>query len=116
MNFENPTTPAEREPALPTLAEIVGKIEEFTRGEQAQILRTLEDEKGIYLHEAITTDESGDDTLYRYHRSGNFVSHQRLTTGIDVAYYVGTHGDGMAVGGTSLAEYDEISRTWKNCE
>ncbi len=105
MNFEKPTPKKEREPHFLSLEEIQLKIAELCGQENPKVLRTLEEEKGIYLHEVVTIDESGDASVFSYRRAGTYPEMSRSITGIDVVYYVGPVEDGMAVGGDTL--YDE---------
>ncbi|MDP2788945.1 MAG: hypothetical protein Q8O46_02745 [bacterium] len=112
MNFENPTPAQEKEPRILSLGEIKAKIEKLCDKENPEILRTLEDEKGIYLHEVATTDDKGDASLFSYRRSGNYQETKTASTVVDVAYFVGPIEDGMCVGGDTLSNYDENSGEW----
>ena len=114
MNFDIPTPPAEKEPHLPSLAEIKVQIERLCGKENPEVIRTLEDEKGVYLHEAVVIDEKGDASLYSYRRSGNYQETKAAVTVIDVAYFEGAVADGMCVGGDTLSNYDESSGEWTN--
>ncbi len=57
MNFENPTPAPEKEPHLLSLEEIKAKIEKLSGQENPEVIRTLEDEKGVYLYEVVTVDD-----------------------------------------------------------
>ncbi len=105
MNFEKPTPTPEKRPHFLSLQGIQVKIAELCGQESPEVLRTLEDERGIYLHEVVTVDEAGDASVFSYRRAGTYQETSRSTTGIDVVYYVGPVEDGMAVGGDTL--YDE---------
>ena len=112
MNFDIPTPAQEKEPHFPTLEEIKSKIEKLCGQENPEVIRTLEDEKGVYLHDVVTVDGKGDASLFTYRRSGNFPETKAAMTQVDVAYFVGPIEDGMCVGGNVLSEYDEANRTW----
>lgn len=116
MNFENPTPAPEKEPRPLSLEEIKAKIEKLCNQENPEVIRTLEDEQGIYLHEVITVDDKGDASLYSYRRSGNYQETKTATTVIDVTYFVGSVEDGMCVGGDTLSNYDEHSGEWTDTQ
>lgn len=112
MNFDIPKPAAENEPRLPSLAEINAQIERLCGRENQEVLRTLEDEKGVYLLDVVVVDDQGDTSLYSYRRSGNYPETKTAVTVIDVAYFIGAVGDGMCVGGDVLSNYDETSAQW----
>ncbi|MEI9966864.1 MAG: hypothetical protein WDN67_04545 [Candidatus Moraniibacteriota bacterium] len=112
MNFENPTSPAEKEPHFPSLEEIKSEIERLTGNENPEPLRSLEDEKGIYLYEVVTFDEQGDGSVYSYRRSGNYAETKTSVTVIEVAHFIGKPEEGMFVGGNTLSNYDEEVGEW----
>ena len=112
MNFENPTPAPEKEPRILTLEEIKIKIEKLCGKENPEIVRTLEDENGVYLHEVVTMDDKGDASLISYRRSGNYQETKAAHTVIDVAYFIGPLSGGMCVGGDTLSDYDENSDKW----
>ena len=112
MNFENPTPASEKEPRLLSLEEIKAKIEKLSGQESPEVVRTLEDESGVYLHEVIIVDDKGDASLLSYRRSGNFQETKTANTVIDVAYFVGPITDDMCVGGDTSSNYDENSGEW----
>lgn len=112
MNFENPTPTPEKEPRILSLEEVKIKIEKLSGKENPEIVRTLEDENGVYLHEVVTVDDKGDVSLFSYRRSGNFQETKTAHTVIDVAYFIGPVEDGMCVGGDTLSNYDENSGEW----
>lgn len=66
-----------------------------------EILRSLEDEKGIYILEAKAIDEAGDTTLYSYIRSGKYPEGSSSETVIDVIYFE----DGVPAGGHPVTKY-----------
>ena len=68
MNFENPTPTTENESRFPLLDEIEAKIEQLCGDENPEIVRTLEDENGVYLYEVVTQDDKGDASLFSYRR------------------------------------------------
>jgi hypothetical protein len=112
MSFENPTPAQERESHIPSLEEIKIKIEKLCGKENPEVLRTLEDGKGVYLHEAVVVDDKGDASLFSYRRSGDYQETKTLVTHIDVAYFFGPIEDGMCIGGNTLSNYDENSGEW----
>lgn len=112
MNFENPTPAAEKEPRFLSLEEVKAKIEKLCGKENPEVVRTLEDEKSVYLHEVVTVDDQGDASLFSYRRVGDHPESKAAQTVIDVAYFVGPVEDGMCVGGDTLSNYDETSGEW----
>lgn len=112
MSFENPTPAAEKEPKFLSLEEVKAKIEKLCGQENPEVIRTLEDEKGVYLHEVVTIDDKGDASLFSYRRVGDYPESKTTNTLIDVAYFVGPVEDGMCVGGDTLSNYDEASGEW----
>ncbi len=114
MNFDiAKTTPAqEKEKRIPSLAEIKVQIEKLCGKENPEVVRTIEDEKGVYLHEVVTVDEKGDASLFSYRRFGNYAESKTAVTHIDVAYYMGAITDDMCVGGDILSTYDESTGEW----
>ncbi len=116
MSFENPTPAPEKEPHVLSLAEVKAKIEKLCGKENPEVVRTLEDEKGVYLHEVVTMDDKGDVSLFSYRRSGNYQETKAASTVVDVAYFVGPIKDGICVGGNTLSNYDENSGEWVDTE
>lgn len=116
MNFDIPTPPQEKDKQIPSLAEIKVQIEKLCGKENPEVVRTIEDEKGIYLHEVVTIDEKGDASLFSYRRSGNFQETKSAHTVIDAAYFIGPLADGMCVGGDTLSDYDENSGIWTDAK
>ncbi len=112
MDFENLTPVPEQGPRSLSVAEIKAKIEKLCGKENPEVLRTLEDEKGVYLHEVVTVDEKGDASLYSYRRAGDHPETKVANTLVDVTYFIGPIEDGMCVGGTTLSDYDEPSGVW----
>jgi hypothetical protein len=112
MNFEHPAP----EPHLPSLEEIKVQIEKLCGKENPEIIRTLEDENGVYLHEVVTLDDKGDASLFSYRRSGNFQETKTARTVVDVAYFIGPVEDDMCVGGDTLSDYDETSGVWTDAK
>ncbi|MDD2766357.1 MAG: hypothetical protein PHH40_01165 [Candidatus Moranbacteria bacterium] len=112
MNFDIPTPPAEKGRQILTAEEVKAKIEKLSGKENQEVIRMLEDEKGVYLYEVVAVDDKGDASLFSYRRSGNFQETKRASTGVDVAYFIGPIEDDMCVGGDTLSNYDETSGTW----
>ncbi len=110
--FENPTPNIETEPHIPSLEEIKVKMESLIGQENFEVLRTLEDEKGVYLYEVATVDEAGDASQYTYKRKGDYLETQSAQTCIDVAYYVGTLETGYPCSAENISEYDETTESW----
>ena len=84
----------------------------FCTFENPAVVRTLEDEKGITLHELVVTDKGGDDILYTYRRSGE----KAATTDSTASYFVGKMDDGMCVGGENFSTYDETTEKWTDAQ
>ncbi len=137
MNLENLTPVSEQEPRFLSLEEIKAKIEtlipkknqdlvfdlkedgtvidkdrNLPTKERLEVLRTLEDKDGIYLHEVVFIDETGDTTLYSYRRAGNYAELRAANTVIDAAYYMGSLKDDVCIGGDTLSNYDESTDQW----
>jgi hypothetical protein len=112
MHFEYRTPMLEKESHQPSLEEIKAKIEKLCGKENPEVLRTCEDEKGVYLHEVVTMDDKGDASLFSYRRSGNYQETKTANTLVDVAYFIGPVEAGMCVGGDTLSNYDENSGQW----
>lgn len=112
MGLENLMPAPEKEPHILSLEEIKLKIEKLSGQENPEVIRTLEDEKGVYLHEVVTVDDKGDTALFSYRRSGNYQETKTANTNVDVMYFVGPVEDGMCVGGDTLSNYDENSGKW----
>lgn len=86
---------------------IGGRIEGYT------IERELSDAGGLYLLEArVAGEKSGEITEYRYHRKRESEENSSSSTVIYVNYYE----DGIPVGGTTFADYNEKTGTWKSAE
>lgn len=88
MSFENLTP--EEEPRFPSLEEIKAQIERLSGQENPEVIRSLEDERGVYLHEVVIVDDKGNASLFSYRRSGNYQETKAATTVIDVAYFIGS--------------------------
>jgi hypothetical protein len=116
MNFENPTPAPEKEPHLLSLEEIKVKIESLSGQENPEVLRTLEDEKGVYLYEVVTVDDKGDASIFSYRRSGNYQETKAANTLVDVTYFVGPVEDDMCVGGDTLSDYDDVTGKWTDAK
>ena len=112
MSFENPTPTPEKEPHTHSPEEIKAQIERLCGKENPEVIRTLEDEKGVYLYEVVTVDDKGDASLFSYRRSGNRPETKAANTVVDVAYFIGPIDDGMCVGGNTLSNYDEATGQW----
>lgn len=112
MNFDIPAPAAEREPKFLSLAEVKAKIEQLCKQENPEVVRSLEDEKGVYLYEVVAVDDKGDASLYSYRRVGEHAESKAANTLVDVAYFVGPIEDGMCVGGDVLSNYDETTGQW----
>lgn len=99
MNFENPTPTPEKGPHIHSLEEIKAQIERLCGKENLEVVRTLADGKGVYLHEVVTVDDKGDASLFSYRRSGNHPETKAAITVVDVAYFVGPVDDDTCIGG-----------------
>lgn len=111
---ENITTP-EKEPKYPSLEEIKNQIKQFSGEEKLEVVRTKEDEKGIFLHEEIYEDENGDTTLYTYGRIEPHLQKDGVTiiiATLESAYFNGKLEDDDCFDGKGLADYAE-SGEWQ---
>lgn len=107
---ENITTP-EKEPKYPSLEEIRNQIKQFSGEQKLEVIRTKEDEKGIFLHEEIYVDENGDTTLYTYGRIEPHLQSDGVTiiiATLEAAYFNGKLEDDDCFDGKGLADYTEI--------
>lgn len=91
---------------------VTDKDKNLPTKERLETLRTLEDKDGIYLHEIVFIDETGDATLYSYRRAGDYAELRAAQTVIDAAYYMGAMKDDICIGGDTLSNYDENTRQW----
>jgi hypothetical protein len=112
MDFEKPTPLIEQEPHCPSLEEIKTKMESLIGQEKFEVLRTLEDEKGVYLYEVATVDDAGDASQYTYRRKGNYSETKAAQTCIDIVCCIGPLEDEMFISGTTLSNYDESTAKW----
>lgn len=112
MSFENLTPAAEKEPKFLSLEEVKAKIEKLCGQENPEVIRTLEDGKGVYLHEVVTIDDKGDASLFSYRRPNDDPKLEVANTLIDITYFEGSVESGMSVGGHTLSNYDETSGEW----
>lgn len=112
MNFENPIPAAEKEPKFLSLEEVKAKIEKLCGKENPEVVRTLEDEKGVYLHEVVIVDDKGDASLFSYRRPNNNPKLAVANILVDITYFEGSVESGMPVGGHTLSNYDEVSGEW----
>ncbi len=100
---------------FPTKQEVLAFLFEIDKDcERATIKRELRDEDGLYLLEVEKKDAvPGDTTEYIYQRKGTRPDGSvRNHTNINVTYLE----NGMPVSGTSVAEFNETTKTWKKCE
>jgi nicotinamide mononucleotide adenylyltransferase len=67
------------------------------------VLRTLEDEYGVYIAEVRTFDDAGDVVLYNYTRMGSYPEGYSTETVIDVVFFMGD----MSVGGHPVKKYKQ---------
>lgn len=99
MNEHTPSNESGAE-RTPNEREVLNQLESII-GKDFEIVRSLEDERGLYLLEVNTTDEAGDLAQYSYHRAGKFKEATSTVTAIDVVFYMGD----IPCGGTTLATY-----------
>jgi hypothetical protein len=92
--------------AIPNEREVLNVIEGII-GHDFEIIRSLEDEQGLYILEVKTTDEAGDPVQYHYVRAGHYPEGGSLETVIDVVYYMGD----IPAGGHPVAKY--IGNKWE---
>jgi hypothetical protein len=79
-------------------------------GENAELVRELSDEQGLYLLEAkIEGKEPGEVIQYEYMRKGRFPNHNEASeTALHVVYYQ----DEIPVGGDKVAVYNSETGEW----
>jgi hypothetical protein len=79
-------------------------------GENAEFVRELSDEQGLYLLEAkIEGKEPGEVIQYEYMRKGRFPNHNEASeTALHVVYYQ----DEIPVGGDKIAVYNSETGEW----
>lgn len=90
---------------IPNEREVLNQLESII-GNDFEIVRSLEDERGLYLLEVDTKDAAGDLIKYSYHRAGEFKEATSKATAIDVLFYMGD----IPFGGNTLATY--VDGTW----
>lgn len=100
MNEKNPSNEKGQE-AIPNEREVLNIIEGII-GSDFEIVKSLEDEQGLYLLEVKAVDEVGDPVQYNYMRAGKYLEGGSLETVIDVVFFVGD----MPVGGRAVAKFD----------
>lgn len=95
----------ENEPErIPTPEEVRSIFERLIGREKYETVRTLEDEKGLYLWEVTVPEKYGGYKEYGYMRKGRHAEGQISDAAIHVAFF---NKDGVPVGGTSVAKYVE---------
>ncbi len=107
--------PKKTQSSILTLEEggaVIDQDKNLPTRERLETLRTLEDKNGVYLHETVFIDESGDTTLYSYRRAGDYAELRAANTVFDAAYYMGAMKDDICVGGDTLSNYDEHTGKW----
>ena len=82
-----------------------GVLDEFDEiiGGNYEIVKSCENENGIYILEVRTTDESGDIVQYNYIRKGSYPEGSSTDTVIDVIFFMGD----IPVGGHPVKKYKE---------
>lgn len=105
------TSPAyEQRLISPNLEEVSRKLQKLCGRENPPVIRTVEDAKGLSLHEVVVTDAAGDDTIYTYRRAGDKAD----TTDITLTSFIGKHTDNVCVGGENLSTYDQARGVWND--
>jgi len=84
--------------------EVLNVLEEIAGGDY-EILRSLEDEDGLYMLEIRTVDENDEVLEYTYRRAGRYPETKSDSTVIDAVFYSGD----MPVGGHVIRKYKEGS-------
>jgi len=107
MEKRESSSPETESECIPTLEEVRSVLQELIGDKQYKETRRCEDEKGLYLLEAVVPGEKGEWAEYIYMREGCYTEGQTLSTTIHIAYYENE----IPVGGTSLAKY--IDGKWK---
>ena len=100
MNENIPTNENGAE-QFPNEREVLNLFEEITGGD-FEIVRSLEDENGLYILEVQRTDEAGDIEQYNYIREGKYPEASSRETVIDVVFL----SDGIPVGGHPVKKYE----------
>lgn len=85
---------------IPLQAEVLEIFGELTDG-TFEIVRSLNDGRGLYLLEVQTRDEAGDIVQYNYTRKVSYEETRSTEIVIDVIYYVGD----MPRGGHPIMKY-----------
>lgn len=99
---ENIPTSENRAERVLSEREILNEFDEIIGGNY-KIVKNCEDENGLYILEARTTDEVGDIVQYNYIRTGSYPEGSSTETVIDVVFYMGD----MPVGGHPVKKYKE---------
>jgi len=99
VRAQNDTSRAER---VLSEREVLNEFDEIIKGEY-EIINNYEDENGLYILEARTTDEAGDTVQYNYIRMGSYPEGSSTETVIDIVFFIGD----MPVGGHPIKKYKE---------
>ena len=91
---------------IPTEEEVLSVLEEIV-GPDYEIYRNLQDDKGPYMFEVLTTDDDGDTVQHNYIRAGTHPEGFSNETVIEVIYFDGDR----PVSGRTLKRYRE--GVWK---
>lgn len=87
---------------FPNEREVLNQFDEIIGGNY-EIVKSLEDENGLYIIEVRTTDEAGDTVQYNYIRMGSYPEGSSTETVIDIVFFIGD----MPVGGHPIKKYKE---------
>ncbi len=99
---ENPPTNESNAEKILNERKVLKAFDEIIDGGY-EILRSLENEEGLYILEVQTIDEDGDKVLFHYIREGSYPESFSKETVIDVTFFM----DNMPVGGYAVAKYKD---------
>ena len=111
---DNPRKIEEEKPEhIPTSEEVLSLFKELVGENEYEVVRKLEDERGLYLWEIKVAQEDGS-IEYSYIRKGNYKERglaggSALETAIHITYF---DNDGVPISGHSV--YKLIDDNWKD--
>ena len=110
---EDKTIEGEKTEHIPTSEEVLSLFEKLFGETEYEVVRKLEDEKGLYLWEIKIAQEDGS-IEYSYIRKGNYKERglpggSALETAIHVTYF---NNDGIPTSGSSVCKF--IDGKWKD--
>jgi len=109
MTEKEPQSQEQKEKGDPTLEEIQVEIIRILEGQEFKEGEVLEDERGVYLYQAISVDPEDGERMDCVYQRENDSDRPSSKTVIDKTFYIGED----MVGGKPVAELDEETREWK---